>query len=88
VTNTLTRTTPAPATTAEDVAIVMPEPELDPRAPYLALANAEHAARERFPEAIACRAVWTPANSAGEVHVEVWAIDEATGREAARMWRP
>lgn len=54
----------------------------DPRVSYVALANAEVEAREKYPDAFSIRAMWTPA-SADPIHVEVWTRDERTGAPRA-----
>jgi hypothetical protein len=51
--------------------------ERDPRVPYRALADAEMKAREKHPDALSVRALWTPSNEDGrEIHVEVWTNGE------------
>lgn len=45
------------------------------RVPYALLARAEQDMRERFPDAVRVKALWTPA-SAYEVCVEVWRDSE------------
>lgn len=56
--------------------------------PYTRLANGEQAARDRFPAAVACRAIWTPNSNESDVHVEVWTHDERTGHARADIWTP
>jgi hypothetical protein len=63
-------------------------PTRDPKVPYVRLANAEVRARERFPEAINVRAMWTPANTDSDVHVEVWTRVEPSEPARAQVWRP
>lgn len=56
----------------------------DPHVDYVALANAELDAREKYPDAFSVRAVWTPASEA-PVHVEVWTRDERTNDLRAKV---
>jgi hypothetical protein len=68
----------------EAASVTLPE-QRDPRVPYRALAEAETKYREKFPEALMVRALWTPSHPDAQIHVEVWTAN-ADGLPVAEVY--